>query len=147
MNMVYFWLIVAVLAVIAEALTVQMVAIWFAPAALVAMVSAIFGAPLMVQLVLFVAVAALCVAFLYKKLRKNIAEDCGKTNLDAIIGMTAKVETEIPADGVGRVTVKGISWQTVCPGGAPKDAHVRILSIDGVTLNCERLPIPAEQMK
>lgn len=73
MNMVYFWLIVAVLAVIAEALTVQMVAIWFAPAALVAMVSAIFGAPLMVQLVLFVAVAALCVAFLYKKLRKNIA--------------------------------------------------------------------------
>ena len=24
---------------------------------------------------------------------------------------------------------------------------VRILSIDGVTLNCERLPIPAEQMK
>ena len=147
MNMVYFWLIVAVLAVIAEALTVQMVAIWFAPAALVAMVSAIFGAPLMVQLVLFVAVAALCVAFLYKKLRKNIAEDCGKTNLDAIIGMTAKVETEIPADGVGRVTVKGISWQAVCPGGAPKGAHVRILSIDGVTLNCERLPIPAEQMK
>ena len=147
MNMVYFWLIVAVLAVIAEALTVQMVAIWFAPAALVAMVSAIFGAPLMVQLVLFVAVAALCVAFLYKKLRKNIAEDCGKTNLDAIIGMTAKVETEIPADSVGRVTVKGISWQAVCPGGAAKDAHVRILSIDGVTLNCERLPIPAEQMK
>ena len=147
MNMVYFWLIVAVLAVIAEALTVQMVAIWFAPAALVAMVSAIFGAPLMVQLVLFVAVAALCVAFLYKKLRKNIAEDCGKTNLDAIIGMTAKVETEIPADGVGRVTVKGISWQAACPGGASKDAHVRILSIDGVTLNCERLPIPAEQMQ
>lgn len=61
--------------------------------------------------------------------------------------MTAKVETEIPADGVGRVTVKGISWQAACPGGAPKDAHVRIRSIDGVTLNCERLPIPAEQMQ
>ena len=143
MNMVYFWLIVAVLAVIAEALTVQMVAIWFAPAALVAMVSAIFGAPLMVQLVLFVAVAALCVAFLYKKLRKNIAEDCGKTNLDAIIGMTAKVETEIPADGVGRVTVKGNSWQAACPGGAPVGAHVRVLSIDGVTLIGEQAPQPA----
>lgn len=147
MNMIYIWLVVAISAIVVEAATVQMVAIWFAPAALVAMVSAIFGAPLMVQLVLFVAVAALCVAFLYKKLRKNIAEDCGKTNLDAIIGMTAKVETEIPADGVGRVTVKGISWQAACPGGAPKDTHVRILSIDGVTLNCERLPIPAEQMK
>lgn len=147
MNMIYIWLVVAISAIVVEAATVQMVAIWFAPAALVAMVSAIFGAPLVVQIALFVAVAALCVAFLYKKLRKNIAEDCGKTNLDAIIGMTAKVETEIPADGVGRVAVKGISWQAACPGGAPKDAHVRILSIDGVTLNCERIRIPAEQMK
>lgn len=147
MNMVYIWLIVAVLAVVAEAVTVQMVAIWFAPAALVAMLGAIFGAPLALQIVLFVLVSALCVVFLYKKLRKNIAEDCVKTNLDALIGATAKVETEIPQDGVGRVTVKGISWQAACPGGAPKDAHVRVLSIDGVTLNCERIPIPAEQMK
>ena len=147
MNMVYIWLIVAVLAVVAEAATVQMVAIWFAPAALVAMLGAIFGAPLVLQIALFVLVSALCVVFLYKKLRKNIAEDCAKTNLDALIGATAKVETEIPADGVGRVTVKGISWQAACPGGAPKDAHVRVLSIDGVTLNCERIPIPAEQMK
>mgnify|MGYP000848714034 FL=1 len=147
MNMVYIWLIVAVLAVVAEAVTVQMVAIWFAPAALVAMLGAIFGAPLALQIVLFVLVSALCVVFLYKKLRKNIAEDCGKTNLDALIGASAKVETEIPQDGVGRVTVKGISWQAACPDGAPKDAHVRVLSIDGVTLNCERIPIPAEQMK
>ena len=77
MNMVYIWLIVAVLAVVAEAVTVQMVAIWFAPAALVAMLGAIFGAPLALQIVLFVLVSALCVVFLYKKLRKNIAEDCG----------------------------------------------------------------------
>ena len=94
MNMVYIWLIVAVLAVVAEAVTVQMVAIWFAPAALIAMLGAIFGAPLALQIVLFVLVSALCVVFLYKKLRKNIAEDCGKTNLDALIGATAKVETE-----------------------------------------------------
>lgn len=143
MNMIYIWLVVAISAIIVEAATVQMVAIWFAPAALVAMVSAIFGVPLVVQIALFVAVAALCVAFLYKKLRKNIADDCGKTNLDAIIGMTAKVETEIPADGVGRVTVKGISWQAACPGGAPVGAHVRVLSIDGVTLICEQAPQPA----
>ena len=75
MNMVYIWLIVAFLAVVAEAVTVQMVAIWFAPAALVAMLGAIFGAPLALQIVLFVLVSALCVVFLYKKLRKNIAED------------------------------------------------------------------------
>ena len=143
MNMTYIWLIVAVLAIIAEAVTVQMVAIWFAPAALIAMLGAVFGAPLWLQITLFVLVSALCVVFLYKKLRKNIADDCEKTNLDALIGTLAKVETEIPPDGVGRVTVRGNSWQAACSGGAPVGAHVRVLSIDGVTLICEQAPQPA----
>lgn len=142
MNMTYIWLIVAVLAIIAEAVTVQMVAIWFAPAALIAMLGAVFGAPLWLQITLFVLVSALCVVFLYKKLRKNIADDCEKTNLDALIGTLAKVETEIPPDGVGRVTVRGNSWQAACSGGAPVGAHVRVLSIDGVTLICEQAPQP-----
>ncbi len=143
MNMTYIWLIVAVLAIIAEAVTVQMVAIWFAPAALIAMLGAVFGAPLWLQITLFVLVSALCVVCLYKKLRKNIADDCEKTNLDALIGTLAKVETEIPPDGVGRVTVRGNSWQAACSGGAPVGAHVRVLSIDGVTLICEQAPQPA----
>lgn len=142
MNMTYIWLIVAVLAIIAEAVTVQMVAIWFAPAALIAMLGAVFGASLWLQITLFVLVSALCVVFLYKKLRKNIADDCEKTNLDALIGTLAKVETEIPPDGVGRVTVRGNSWQAACSGGAPVGAHVRVLSIDGVTLICEQAPQP-----
>lgn len=143
MNMTYIWLIVAVLAIIAEAVTVQMVAIWFAPAALIAMLGAVFGASLWLQITLFMLVSALCVVFLYKKLRKNIADDCEKTNLDALIGTLAKVETEIPPDGVGRVTVRGNSWQAACSGGAPVGAHVRVLSIDGVTLICEQAPQPA----
>ena len=142
MNMTYIWLIVAVLAIIAEAVTVQMVAIWFAPAALIAMLGAVFGASLWLQITLFVLVSALCVVFLYKKLRKNIADDCEKTNLDALIGTLAKVDTEIPPDGVGRVTVRGNSWQAACSGGAPVGAHVRVLSIDGVTLICEQAPQP-----
>ncbi len=143
MNMTYIWLIVAVLSIIAEAVTVQMVAIWFAPAALIAMLGAVFGASLWLQITLFMLVSALCVVFLYKKLRKNIADDCEKTNLDALIGTLAKVETEIPPDGVGRVTVRGNSWQAACSGGAPVGAHVRVLSIDGVTLICEQAPQPA----
>ena len=70
--MTYIWLGVAILAVIVEAITVQMVAIWFAPAALIAMVSNLLGAPVWLQVMIFVLISALCVAFLYKKLRKNI---------------------------------------------------------------------------
>lgn len=137
--MVTFWLIVAVASVIVEAITVQMVAIWFAPAALVAMLCAIPGAPLWLQIVVFFIVAALCFCFLYRRLRKSIDEKCEKTNLDAIIGLSVTVETAIPDDGCGRVLVKGISWQAVCPGGAQVGEKVRIQKIDGVTLACTRL--------
>ena len=55
-------------------------------------------------------------------------------------------ELLIDFTGSGK-SAQGNSLFEACPGGAPKDAHVRVLSIDGVTLNCERIPIPAEQMK
>ncbi len=138
--MTYIWLIVAVLAVIFEAVTVQMVAIWFAPAALVSMLAAALGAPLWLQIVLFICISALCVVFLYRKLRRNIDETCEKTNLDALIGLTVRVESDIPSDGCGRVLVKGISWKACCSGGAAQGETVRILRIDGVTLCCERIP-------
>lgn len=136
--MTYIWLAVAILALITEALTVQMVAVWFAPAALVAMLADFIGAPIWLQIVLFLLVAGVCVAVLYKRLRRNISESCVKTNLDAVLGSLAKVEEDIPADGVGRVFVRGVSWQAVCPGGAVSGERVRVVSIDGVTLHCER---------
>lgn len=139
--MTYLWLTVAVLAVVFEAVTVQMVAIWFAPAALVSMVLSALKAPLWLQFTVFLCISALCVVFIYRKLRKNIAERCEKTNLDALIGLSARVEADIPADGCGRVLVKGISWKASCPNGAAQGETVRILRIDGVTLCCERIPV------
>ncbi|MGN1120719.1 MAG: NfeD family protein, partial [Eubacteriales bacterium] len=104
--------------------------------ALVALLADFLGAPLWLQIVIFVVVAGLCVAILYRKLRRNISKTCEKTNLDAVIGTVAKVETQIPPDGVGRVLVRGISWQASCTAGAEVGEHVRVTAIDGVTLIC-----------
>ena len=43
--MQYFWIVVLVLALAAEALTADLVAVWFFPAALVSMVLAFFSVP------------------------------------------------------------------------------------------------------
>ena len=66
--------------------------------------------------------------------------------MGAFFDVTALGELLVDLPGHGR-SEQGNPLFEACPGGAPKDAHVRILSIDGVTLNCERLPIPAEQMQ
>lgn len=148
MNMVYIWLIVAFLAVVAEAVTVQMVAIWFAPAALVA------HARRDLRRTACFADRAICTCFRTLRsvlVQKAAQEHCrriaGKTNLDALIGASAKVETEIPQDGRRQSHGQGNQLAGGLSRRCAKDAHVRVLSIDGVTLNCERIPIPAEQMK
>ena len=133
----YIWLIVAVFAVIAEAMTVQMIAIWFAPAALVALALSACGVSLTIQILTFIIVAAVCVATLYKKLRKSIKDKSEKTNLDAVVGAVAVVEEDIPALGHGRVKLKGISWQATSKTDITAGSRVKVLGIDGVTLSCE----------
>ena len=95
MNMTYIWLIVVAVSLIVEAMTVQMMAVWFAPAALAAMLVARIGAPIWLQILVFIVMTAICVATLYRKLRKNITEKSEKTNIDAIIGATASVYKDV----------------------------------------------------
>lgn len=135
--MSYIWLGVIIFSLIIEALTVQMIAIWFAPAALVSMIVSLLGAPLWLQIILFIAVSALCVATLYKKLRDNIKNKSEKTNIDALIGEIGFVEEEIPMYKPGRVSVKGMSWKAVSDTSLNKGDMIRVLELNGVTVKCE----------
>lgn len=137
MNMTYVWLGVIVLSLVVEAITVQMMAVWFAPAGLVALILALAGAPVWPQVLIFIVTAAICVATLYRKLRKNIKEKCEKTNIDALIGAIAVVEEDIPQFGNGRVKIKGISWLATSDTEIKIGTRVKVISIDGVTVRCE----------
>ena len=59
--MIYVWLGVVVMAIVAEAATTDLIAIWFMPAALVSLILAVAHIPLWIQVVVFI---ALVVAFL-----------------------------------------------------------------------------------
>lgn len=145
--MSYVWLGVMIFSLIAEALTVQMIAIWFAPAAFISLVAQLLGAPLWLQIVIFIAVAALCVATLYKKLRKNITEKSEKTNIDALIGEIGFVEEEISMYRNGRIKVKGMSWKAISNETIMEGEMVRVLEVNGVTVKCEKAEIISEKEK
>ena len=137
--MSYIWLGVIIFSLIIEALTVQMIAIWFAPAALVSLVSALLGAPLWLQIVLFITVSALCVATLYKRLRDNIKNKSEKTNVDALIGEIGFVEEDIPMYKHGRISVKGMSWKAVSDEELKTGEMVCVLEVNGVTVKCRKV--------
>jgi len=143
----YIWLAIAVISVIIEVTTSGLAAIWFAPAALISMVLAIFKVPVSVQIPVFIIVSGLLMLLFYKKIKDNIDKKTEKTNIDALIGKEAVAEENIFPRSVGRVKVGGISWSAYIKADTKpvmKGEYVKILAIDGVKLEVEKLDIKEE---
>ena len=94
---VILWLIAVVIFVIAEAVTVALVSIWFIGGAICALIAASLGAGTAVQLALFVGVSALLLAFAYPAARKRRVKKPERMNADRLVGQTALVTETIDA--------------------------------------------------
>ena len=136
------WLIISILLGVFEAMTVDLVAIWFAIGALAAILPAAIGAPFWVQLVVFLAVGLLTLALTRPMVKRVLHVKKTNTNADRVIGMVGIVT--VPIDnvaGTGRVLANGLDWAARTDDGAPVEAQERVLikAIEGVTLIVERV--------
>ena len=133
----WFWGILFVLTVVAEIASQQLISIWFAAGSLVALVAAMFGVPIWLQAVLFVAVSALLLVLtrpLVRKFTNFVSKD---TNLRLDLGKYGTVvQTVDPEKGTGRVRVDDIDWIAVSHPDLviPKGATVQVQSVDGTKL-------------
>ena len=130
---IVLWAILAAVFLVLEAGTVALVSIWFAVGALAALVAAVLGAAMWLQVTVFLAVSVLLLALLWKKVRTKAIGT--KTNVDSVIGTEGYV-TE-PIDNVsytGRVKLGGITWAARSTSGAPIDAGtlVKVDRVEGV---------------
>ena len=129
------WLILLVAFAIVEGVTVSLVSVWFIGGAAAALIAALCGAEVWLQVVLFFGVSIvllLCLRPLSKRLlkQKKVA-----TNADSNIGKEAIVTEEIDnLQGKGAVKIAGVEWSARSEDGSviEKDAVVRILRIEGV---------------
>ncbi len=134
--MITVWGFVLAAAIIIEIATIQFVSIWFAFAALVTLILAIFGTPLWAQLLSFVAVTALMLIITRPIVRK-IRGQYVRTNADMNIGMFATVTEDIKNEAqTGRATIGGVSWKAVSEDGSPipSGESVIIKDVDGAKL-------------
>lgn len=109
MAVSWFFLMVVFLAM--ESSTVSLVSIWFAAGSLVAMLTAVFGGKLWLQILLFALVSVVLLASLRSVVKKFITPKLTKTNVDAVAGSTGFVVEAI--DNVraqGRVKLGGMEW-------------------------------------
>ena len=142
-----FWLLAAIGFVVLEAMTLNLVSIWFAVGSAAALLSCLVTGSFRVQAVVFIAVSTLCLlAFrpLAAKLRKNHTA----TNGDRNLGREATVLTPVTAEEPGRVRLDGVDWNARCvtPGDIlnPGD-HCRVTEIHSTLLLVE--PILTESRK
>lgn len=141
MNLTTIWLIVFVACIVIEIITMGLTTIWFAGGALIAAVGAAFGAPIWLQIVLFVLVSLVLLYFTRPIAVKYFNKDRVKTNAESLVGKQAIVISEIDnLQGIGQVTVSGQEWtaRTVDEGVTlPVGSVVIIRGINGVKLMVE----------
>lgn len=143
MSMTIFWLIAFIIFVVGEAVTVGLIAIWFAIGALGAMLTAALGGGLWLQIVVFLILSAVSL-MLFKPLSQKwmTSHKTARTNADRVIGESALVTEDIDnTRATGQVQVDGQIWtarsahDVVIPAGS----QVKVLSIQGVKVMVERV--------
>ena len=141
MNLTTIWLMVFVGCIVVEIITLGLTTIWFAGGAFVAAIGAALGAPLWLQIVLFVAASLVLLYFTRPIAVKYFNKDRIKTNAESLVGQQAIVISEIDnLQGIGQVTVGGQEWtaRTTREGiTLPVGSVVVIKAINGVKLMVE----------
>ena len=133
--MSYIWLAGVVVFAIMEAATVSINFIWFALGSLSAMIAAMCGAQLWLQLVVFVAVTGLALYFTKPLVKKYIQGRHQPTNADRIIGCEGVVlETVNNTENVGQIRVNGQIWSAKSQDNSviAQGEMVKVVSITGV---------------
>ena len=105
------WLSVFVIALIIEASTTELVSVFFAFGALVALIiSFIPGVEWWVQLVVFVVLSGVSLAALRPLVKKYFNKEKRNTNVDEMIGKRTNV-IDVNNDGYPEVKVNGLIWR------------------------------------
>ena len=135
------WFVVFVVMLIIELMTMGLTTIWFAGGALAAMISVLFKAPLWLQALDFVIFSFLLLLMIRPFASKFLNNRTQKTNVDSLIGKTARVTSAIDnMMGKGSAILNGQDWTARSISDdqkIPEGTFVVVREIRGVKLIVE----------
>ena len=139
--MLFVWLGLLALFLIAEFATVQLTTVWFALGALVSLLLAAFGVDnVAIQIIVFALVSLVSLILTRPLVKKWMNRRTQPTNADMVIGEEAVVTEAIDnAQAKGLVKVKGAVWsaRSADDRQIPIGATVTVKAIEGVKLIVE----------
>ena len=142
MDTVYqiVWLALLIIFAVAEAATVGLTSVWFAIGSLGALVCALAGGNIWLQLGSFIEISLVCLVALRHLAEKYLNTRVERNNADRVMWHEDRGHQDIDnTRRTGAVTIGGVTWtarsehDTPIPAGA----MVRVLRIEGVKVIVE----------
>lgn len=133
------WLIIIGVLGIIEAVTVNLVTIWFIASALVSLILSFFNIKTSIQVAVFVILGVILLITTRKPLQELVNKTKTRTNADRILDMEGIVTEDITKNNSGEVKVDGKRWTAIADKEIKKGSTVKILKIEGVKLIVEEV--------
>lgn len=135
MNTITFWCILVIIFGVFEALTIQLVSIWFMFGALAAFIAACCNISLGLQLIIFAVVSVILLLLTRPVIKKFFPTGIEPTNFDSCIHRTGIVtETINNLQNKGQVKIGGQIWSAKSLNNEviPVNTEVIVEKIEGV---------------
>lgn len=135
--MFWIWIGVMALSAFLEAATTALISIWFAAGALAALLTAMAGASLTTQLMVFVFISIAALAVARPLAKRFIDPHIVPTNADRLLGTECIVTERIDNERAsGAVYADGKTWTARSADGeiVPAGEQVEIVGMEGVKL-------------
>jgi membrane protein implicated in regulation of membrane protease activity len=132
--MIWVWLAVFVIAVVVEALTQDLVSIWFSVGGLVCLCICNTVA-IYVEVIIFAVVSLLALVATRPLVKKMTERSVRYTNVDEIVGKRVKALSKISKYNAGEIKVNGVIYSAILleevDGDIEPDSIVEIVAIKG----------------
>lgn len=130
------WIALIIIFSVVEVLTMGLTTIWFAGAALIALLAALVGLSVPVQIGIFLLSAALLIYFTKPLAKDFLRIGSEKTNVEAVIGQSGPVVKGIERYATGQVKINGQIWSALSEDGEPIETgmKVQVVAVEGVKL-------------
>ena len=132
------WIVLFVILLVVEIVTLGLTTIWFAGGALTGFIAANLGAPIWLQIVLFLVISVLLLVVTRPVAVKYLNQKRVKTNYEGVIGKVVKVTEKIDNfNSTGAAVCNGQDWTARAED--EKDVFepgtlVKVVNVSGVKL-------------
>jgi len=137
----WIWVALVIIFSLIEIFTLGLTTVWFAIAAVLMVFLSFFSIPLTVQILIFLAVAALLLIFTRPLVVKKFKIGREKTNVDSLVGKHALVVKTIGEFERGEAKINGQIWSAHSEDNTEitEGSKCEILRIEGVQLIVRKL--------